>query len=235
MKRQKLTKADVLAIRASDDSSAALSRKFGVSKTLIRDIRLGRKWKSVGGRIRVAAVAGTKWAPKPGDIEKAVAAIEETGAWSDGARAIGISDGTIKAYAGRNAEHGADLREAVAKGEAKTEAAGLESLKAALALRRVSRSWGAVAAELGLSTHRISYLSNRFGMREEYKAAADSGRAHWGRETIKGTTIDMPAGLAPSIFDGVEAPELTPAQAASAIIERILSEHPNARMSDVED
>jgi len=28
-------------------------------------------------------------------------------------------------------------------------------------------------------------------------------------------TIDMPAGLAPSIFDGVEAPELTPAQAAS--------------------
>ena len=215
MKRQKLTKADVLAIRASDDSSAALSRKFGVSKTLIRDIRLGRKWKSVGGRIRVAAVAGTKWAPKPGDIEKAVAAIEETGAWSDGARAIGISDGTIKAYAGRNAEHGADLREAVAKGEAKTEAADLESLKAALALRRVSRSWGAVAAELGLSTHRISHLSNRFGMREEYKAAADSGRAHWGRETIKGTTIDMPAGLAPSIFDGVEAPELTPAQAAS--------------------
>ncbi len=38
---------DVLAIRASTDSHAALARRFSISETAIRDIRTGRTWKDL--------------------------------------------------------------------------------------------------------------------------------------------------------------------------------------------
>jgi hypothetical protein len=40
----RLTEADVLAIRASAKSHAALAREFGVAEVTIRDARTGRKW-----------------------------------------------------------------------------------------------------------------------------------------------------------------------------------------------
>lgn len=46
-----LTESDVLAIRASDLSSSALARRYGVTVPTIACVRQGVTWKHVGGRI----------------------------------------------------------------------------------------------------------------------------------------------------------------------------------------
>ncbi len=47
MQHAKLTEEKVREIKASNDSSCALARKFGVSRAAIRNIRSGRSWKHV--------------------------------------------------------------------------------------------------------------------------------------------------------------------------------------------
>lgn len=45
--RALLTEADVRTIRASNEKTAALARRFGVSYWTIRDVRTGRRWQEV--------------------------------------------------------------------------------------------------------------------------------------------------------------------------------------------
>jgi hypothetical protein len=51
----KLSEADVIAIRNSDDSATSLAKRFGVAQPTISQIRLGKIWKRVGGPIRPPA------------------------------------------------------------------------------------------------------------------------------------------------------------------------------------
>ena len=55
----KLTTADVVAIRASSETGAALARRFGVSPATISGIRSGKKWAHLpGGQTGVGDSAG---------------------------------------------------------------------------------------------------------------------------------------------------------------------------------
>lgn len=53
--RAKITEADVVEIRASEDTHTALSKKFGVSYSNIRMIRLGKSWKHVPATLNTGA------------------------------------------------------------------------------------------------------------------------------------------------------------------------------------
>lgn len=62
-KKKKLNANKVREIRASDEPVAVLAERYGVSTSTIRDVRFGRKWTKVGGRILTPSKSGVKWEP----------------------------------------------------------------------------------------------------------------------------------------------------------------------------
>jgi len=62
-RRKRLNAAKVREIRSSDEPVAVLAARYGVSTSTIRDVRFGRKWKRVGGRILTPGKTGARWTP----------------------------------------------------------------------------------------------------------------------------------------------------------------------------
>jgi hypothetical protein len=62
-KKKKLNANKVREIRASDEPVAVLAERYGVSTSTIRDVRFGRKWTKVGGRILTPSKSGVRWKP----------------------------------------------------------------------------------------------------------------------------------------------------------------------------
>lgn len=180
----KLRAQDVVEIRNSPMKVADLAKRYGVSKTTIRDILIGRKWKDAGGPIRKRSDFHMRWEPTPAELDSVCAALRERGVWQDVSRS-GVTPSTVKKYAESGGPHSGVINQALADGSASVAIRDAEMIKAVIAARRVCKSWGDAAARCGISETAITSLRSRHpSARKDFDSAATEGRIFWERSIL---------------------------------------------------
>jgi len=179
----KLTAADARAIRESRESINRLAQAYGVSKSTIRNIQLGRRWASAGGPMRMPSTLSKRWIPSDSEIEAVTEALSSRGAWSDAANAVGVSASTVQSWAARERRDIFDIGEAAARRVVSEER---ELFSRLIDARRQCKSWADAAGIVGISESKAGTLRLKFPeRRSDCERAARDGRRFYERSVLE--------------------------------------------------